>query len=130
MPTLRAQGYSIPSSPPGSLITVEDRGEVWENAHHTIFNSHLGQLMRGLGLQEEGGWGIVRGEVGRCLDGEGGEGEGLGRFLGRERVEYKCFIRMKMEGLYRDVSTLPPPSAELIFLLFCFCSGVGGLKGG
>jgi len=105
MPTLRKQGYDVKSSPPGSLITVDNLIEVWENAHHTIFQSHLNQLLHGLRLQKHGAWAIVREELDKVLKPDASdEARAFYDFIMREKVPYKCFMRMKMQGLYRDVS--------------------------
>lgn len=113
MPTLRQQGYDIRSSPPGSLITVDDLHEVWENVHHTIFQSHLNQIVHGLALRRHGGWAIVREELFKVLKPDSSnEARAFYVFLTREKVPYKCFMRMKMQGLYRDVSLDPFPPCQ------------------
>ena len=103
-PTMLQEGYEVQSSPPGSLILVDDIKELWENCHHTIFQSHLNQFVQALHLPKSRAWAIVRQELAKVLDPEhDGKAKPLYDFLMQEMVPYKCFLRMKMEGLYRDV---------------------------
>ena len=109
MPTLRQHGYDVRTSPPGSLITVDDLAEVYDLAHHSIFNTHLRHLIRSLRLHRSGGWAIVREELAKVLrPEESTTAKDLFTFLMREKIPVKCFIRMKMQGLYRDVRRLSP----------------------
>ncbi|KAL9129991.1 MAG: hypothetical protein Q9217_001713 [Psora testacea] len=118
MPTLRSQGYDITTSPTGSLILTDDIQECWELAWHTLFGSHLTQIMRALGLHVDGGWRLVRAALERVMEMEAVEGHeedvagalarktALFEFLTAKKVPYKGFLKMKLEGLYRDVRTL------------------------
>ncbi|KAL4970310.1 IucC family-domain-containing protein [Aspergillus stella-maris] len=120
MPTLREQGFDkdiMRSIPPGAATLTDDLSDVWSKTHHSLFQNHLGQLIVALGLDGRGGggWGIVREEVQRILcPAANGNGEGLidagceerarqlcGFLLG-ETMPFKCFLRMRMEGKYRD----------------------------
>jgi siderophore synthetase component len=105
MPTLHSQGHRLDDVMPGSAITTDDIHGVWSKAHHTIFQSHLGTLLYALGLEHEGGWAIVREEMTKVLS-HGGDkvGRELIEFFLQKNMPFKCFIRMKLEGLYRDVS--------------------------
>ncbi len=103
-PILSQQGYKVKSSPPGSLIFTEDMRELWENCHHTIFQSHLNQLIQALGLQKSNAWAIVRQLLKEVLVDE--KAKPLVDYLTQDMVPYKCFMRMKMQGLYRDVRKL------------------------
>lgn len=103
-PTLLQEGYEVKSSPPGSLILVKDMDELWENCHHTIFQSHLNQFVQALHLPRRRAWAIVRQELIRVLNPEQNDkAKPLYDFLTQDMVPYKCFLRMKMQGLYRDV---------------------------
>lgn len=103
-PTLAKHGHEVKSSPPGSLILTNNMRELYENCHHTIFQSHLNQLIQALHLRKRRAWGIVREEVAKELDPERNEpARGLYEFLMQDTVPLKCFLKMKMEGLYRDV---------------------------
>ncbi|KAL8785633.1 MAG: hypothetical protein Q9195_008553 [Heterodermia aff. obscurata] len=103
-PTLAQQGYEVKSSPPGSLILTDNMVELWENCHHTIFQSHLNQLVEALRLRKSRAWAIVRQELLKELDPDrNAQAKQLYEFLTQTMVPYKCFLRMKMQGLYRDV---------------------------
>jgi siderophore synthetase component len=112
MPTLRSQGYDLHTIPPGAATTTDDLHDVWSKVHHSLFQNHIGHLVVALGLEEDGGWEVVRDEVRRVLFPNGrGKGcglhaEGLYGFLMEETMPFKCFLRMRMEGKYRDVSIL------------------------
>ncbi|KAL4955992.1 ferric iron reductase FhuF-like transporter-domain-containing protein [Aspergillus filifer] len=120
VPTLREQGFDkdiMHSIPPGAATLTDDLKEVWSKTHHSLFQNHLGQLIVALGLDGRGGggWGIVREEVqGILCSAEHSDGKGLiypdyeerarqlcGFLLG-ETMPFKCFLRMRMEGKYRD----------------------------
>jgi len=114
-PILFQQGYEVKSSPPGSLIFTEDMRDLWENCHHTIFQSHLNQLIQALGLQKSSAWAIVRQLLKEVLDHE--KAKPLFDYLMHDMVPYKCFMRMKMQGLYRDVHNLALPPFELVLII-------------
>lgn len=102
MPTLHSQGYRLDTMPTGSAITSYDLSEVWNKMHHAVFQNHLGPLISALKLHDQGGWAIVREVVREVLSSE--EGEELLRFILKETMAFKCFLRMSMAGKYRDVS--------------------------
>jgi len=114
-PTLLQHGYEVKSSPPGSLIFTDSMQELWENCHHTLFQSHLNQLIQALGLQQSSAWAIVRQLLEEKLDHE--QGKPLFDYLTQDMVPYKCFMRMKMQGLYRDVRNLALYPFELVLML-------------
>ncbi|KAL8775645.1 MAG: hypothetical protein Q9209_000141 [Squamulea sp. 1 TL-2023] len=106
-PTLSLQGFEVKSSPPGSLILTDNVVELWESCYHTIFQSHLNQLIQVLRLRKERAWAIVRQELEKELNpGENKRAKPLYDFPMQDMVPYKCFLRMKMQGLYRDVGSL------------------------
>jgi len=112
MPTLHGKGYQLLSALPGSSSTTNEREEVWDILHHTIFNIHLNHLVQSLGLHGEGGWTVVREELDRVIEMIGaGPMDELRAFLTRDTVHFKAFLKMKMSGLYRDVSRR----------MICFC---------
>ena len=58
-----------------------------------------------MGLERDGGWGIVREVLGGVLEGEKeGMGREVGEYFMQDTMPFKCFLRMRMEGKYRDVS--------------------------
>ena len=108
MPTLRQQGYELRSALPGNVIETDDRTKVWGRTHHALFQVHLNQLIRALRLQHDGGWGIVREELRRFVDVEmenGAVAKEMEEFFLEKTMPMKCFLSMRMEGIYRTVSS-------------------------
>lgn len=114
-PTLNASiASSSPSSPPFEFlpehcIVTSTVQEAAKKLYHTLIHNQLQRLIRVLGLYYDGrGWEIVRREIERNVGRDTWlwtvwmEGEG-GRI---ESVQGKCLLRMKMQGLYRDVSCI------------------------
>ncbi|KAJ3805063.1 IucC family-domain-containing protein [Lentinula lateritia] len=94
----------------GHSILAPSLEEVYTRLYHTLIHNHLQQLIRVLELHYDGtGWEVVRGCFGEVVGRE--EREGRGRVLweawmgsdkeNRETVEGKCFMRMRMQGMYR-----------------------------
>ncbi|KAL2811266.1 hypothetical protein BJX63DRAFT_444294 [Aspergillus granulosus] len=103
MPTLRAQGYDLHTIPPGAATMTDDLHDVWSKVHHSLFQNHIGHLIVALGLEEDGGWGIVRNEINAVLlSSDAPHAMHLYEFLTAETMPFKCFLRMRMEGKYRD----------------------------
>lgn len=112
-PTLNASiSSSLSSSPfeflPEHCIVTSTVQEAAKKLYHTLVHNQLQRLVRVLGLHYDGrGWEIVRREIERNVGRDTWlwkvwmEGEG-GRQV--ESVQGKCLLRMKMQGLYRDVS--------------------------
>jgi siderophore synthetase component len=115
MPKLHSQGFDLPSIPPGSAITSHNLHDVWNKVHHSLFQNHLGQLIIALGLEERGGWAVVREELENVVrPGESQEAADLWAYFVQDKMVFKCFLRMKMEGKYRDVSF---PFRDLVVLI-------------
>lgn len=90
----------------GHSIVAADLDDVYTRMYHTVFHNHFQQLIRVLGLHYNGrGWAVVR--------------EQLKEFIPREHPLYdawlsperktlpgKCFLRMRMSGMYRFVCIL------------------------
>lgn len=75
--------------------------QVYDLIYHTAIQCHLHSLIRALDLHYNGkGWQIVRDNLCRIVPID----SGLYHFFTKPRVELKCFVKMKMQGLYRDVS--------------------------
>jgi siderophore synthetase component len=105
MPTLNRQGFFLNSIPAGSAITSSDLRDVRDKVHHSLIQNHLGLLIVSLQLTDKGGWAVVREELKKILSSEeGDEVKELYNYLFGEVMFFKCFLRMKMEGKYRDVS--------------------------
>ncbi|KAL2862583.1 ferric iron reductase FhuF-like transporter-domain-containing protein [Aspergillus lucknowensis] len=117
MPTLRSQGYDLHTIPPGAATMTDDLHDVWSKVHHSLFQNHLGSLIVALGLEEDGGWEIVRNEVKAILQPADGSGSASARdlyeFLTAETMPFKCFLRMRMEGKYRDYVERKLPNVVL-----------------
>ncbi|KAL4732808.1 IucC family-domain-containing protein [Aspergillus similis] len=115
-PTLRDQGYNVDWEIPGSLTLSNDLHSVWNLASHTLLQCHVPGLLYAFRLENHGGWEVVRDELEGVLG-------GFGRRVGRELFEYLCsetvvmksFLRMLMEGMYREnvELTVPNPLAWL-----------------
>lgn len=109
MPTLRERGYTLYSALPDSFVTTDIREEAWDILHHTLFNNNINHLIQSLGLHRNGGWAIVREELNKVIDGSPvGPRKELLEYLSKDQVHLKCFLKMKLEGLYRDVSFVFP----------------------
>ena len=88
-------------------IIAEDLHDVYTRMYHTVFHNHLQQLIRVLGLHYNGrGWAIVRDLLEDLIP----KSHGLySAWLLPERktLPGKCYLRMRMSGMYRFVSVLP-----------------------
>ncbi|KAJ9492867.1 hypothetical protein VN97_g360 [Penicillium thymicola] len=104
-PTLRQQGVSFDAMFPDWAVMTEDMKEVWGKVHHSLLQNHVGYLLDALQLQKHNGWGIVRDVLEEVLTRLGDNG--LYEFCMKETIPFKCFLRMRMEGKYRDVSYFP-----------------------
>ncbi|KAJ3920117.1 IucC family-domain-containing protein [Lentinula edodes] len=94
----------------GHSILAPSLEEVYTRLYHTLIHNHLQQLIRVLELHYDGtGWEVVRVCFGEVVGREEREGRGRGlweAWMGsdkerRETVEGKCFMRMRMQGMYR-----------------------------
>jgi Ferric iron reductase FhuF-like transporter len=102
-PTLRASTGVPFAFLPGHCVVSATPQEAAKKLYHTLVHNHLQRLVRVLGLHYSGvGWEIVR----TCM------GDVVGRdswlwdvWMGEDAasVPGKCLLRMKIEGLYRNV---------------------------
>ncbi|KAF5366545.1 hypothetical protein D9758_008969 [Tetrapyrgos nigripes] len=89
---------------PGHSILAPDLEDVYARTYHTVIHNHLQQLIRVLGLHYNGkGWEVVRRRFGEVVGRESGL---WGSWMGSEGEETKtfpgkCFMRMRMQGMYR-----------------------------
>ncbi len=106
MPTLRRQGYDLYKALPGNCNQISEITESWTKMHHTLFQCHLHHLIESLQLHLAGGWAIVREELRTFLNEAEDQttAKRLGDFFFRETMSLKCFIKMRIKGIYRDVS--------------------------
>lgn len=108
IPTLNSQGFFLNSIPAGSAITSVNLRDVRDKVHHSLIQNHLGMLIVSLHLDEMGGWAIVRDELKKVIRPDESEvAKELYQYFFDETMFFKCFLRMKMEGKYRDVSGQP-----------------------
>ena len=89
---------------PGHSIVADTLEDVHTRLYHTLIHNHLQQLIRVLGLHYNGmGWEIVRRRLREHIP----EGHELARlWLSPETATLpgKCFMRMRLQGMYRTVS--------------------------
>ncbi|TFK40141.1 IucC family-domain-containing protein [Crucibulum laeve] len=85
----------------GHSIVAPDLEDVYTRMYHTVIHNHLQQLIRVLGLHYNGlGWAIVR----RHLEAHIPRDHALyAAWLSPDRKTFpgKCFLRMRMSGMYR-----------------------------
>jgi Ferric iron reductase FhuF-like transporter len=99
---------------PNHCIVTKTREEAAAKLYHTLVQNHLQRLARVLGLHYLGeAWDVVRGHLAREMVRQGENGRWLYDVWMREgavSVEGKCLLRMKLVGVYRDVSVSLFPS--------------------
>ncbi|TFK75105.1 hypothetical protein BDN72DRAFT_892460 [Pluteus cervinus] len=85
----------------GHSIIAEDLDDVYTRMYHTVFHNHFQQLIRILDLHYNGvGWALVRQRLEEAIP----HGHPLrDAWLSPERktLPGKCFLRMRMSGMYR-----------------------------
>ncbi|KAJ5613865.1 hypothetical protein N7528_007519 [Penicillium herquei] len=99
-PTLRSQGVNFDAMYPGWSAMTESMEDVWGKVHHSLLQNHVGYLLDALHLQKHGGWAIVREVLEQVLATL--PNTGLYDFYMKDTMPLKCFLRMRMEGKYRD----------------------------
>ncbi|KAF8640221.1 hypothetical protein AX16_010118 [Volvariella volvacea WC 439] len=85
----------------GHSTVTETVDEVYTRMYHTMFHNHLQQLIRILGLHYNGvGWGVVRKHLREAIP---HDHPLYDAWLSPERKTFpgKCFMRMRMSGMYR-----------------------------
>ncbi|KAJ3720377.1 IucC family-domain-containing protein [Lentinula raphanica] len=85
----------------GHSIIAPDLDDVYARMYHTVIHNHLQQLIRVLGLHYNGkGWEIVRSNLVAIIPRDHALYEA---WLAPERKTFpgKCFMRMRMQGMYR-----------------------------
>jgi siderophore synthetase component len=88
----------------GHSIIAPDLDDVYARMYHTVIHNHLQQLIRILGLHYNGkGWAIVRKHLKAQVPRDHSLYES---WMSPERKTFpgKCFMRMRMQGMYRFVS--------------------------
>ncbi|RKP14784.1 IucC family-domain-containing protein, partial [Piptocephalis cylindrospora] len=84
---------------PGSFTKANDIKEVYGVAFHTLIQNHLQALIRALDLHYSGeGWKITRDLFATYIPSH----DPLWDYFMAPMVDLKCFVSMKLDGLYRD----------------------------
>ncbi|KAJ2856464.1 hypothetical protein GGI22_003810 [Coemansia erecta] len=84
---------------PDSCTDAQSMYEVYDLAYHTLIQCQLHRLVRALKLHYQGnGWAIVR----KAFEQRVPEAHPLRCAWYQESFDLKCFITMKVDGLYRD----------------------------
>ncbi|KAH8887246.1 hypothetical protein GQ53DRAFT_796431 [Thozetella sp. PMI_491] len=105
IPTLKSRGIELKTAVPGAVTLTEDLDEIWDRAYHDLLVNHLGGFIRGLGLRQSGGWSIVRNELVACLSCcTNPLAAQLLEYFTQKTIRRKAFLRMKLAGVYRNVS--------------------------
>ncbi|KAF7980049.1 hypothetical protein HWV62_39816 [Athelia sp. TMB] len=95
---------------PNNCNDAPDLQEVHSKAFHALIQTHLYRLIRALDLHsaKEGyvGWKVVRAALERRLP----SGELRRDWLETATAHYKCFLRMRIGGLYRDYVYMDIPN--------------------
>jgi siderophore synthetase component len=102
-PTLLASTGVALDALPGESIIAETLDDVYKRMYHTMIHNHLQQLVRMLGLHYNGkGWQVIRARLREAIP----RGHLENAWLGEEAktIAGKCFMRMRMLGLVRNVS--------------------------
>ncbi|KAJ2054832.1 hypothetical protein GGH13_008065 [Coemansia sp. S155-1] len=99
LPTFTSStGADIPMLP-NSTTEAQSMYEVYDLAYHTLVQCQLHRLVRALQLHYQGnGWAIVRKSFERRVPAS----HPLRKAWYQESFDLKCFITMKLDGLYRD----------------------------
>ncbi|KAI9929654.1 hypothetical protein MW887_001129 [Aspergillus wentii] len=115
VPTLESQGICFASLPPGGAVLTDNMENVWSKVHHSLLQNHVGLILTSLGLERNGGWGVVRDALSSVLKPEqGGTRETLYEYFLKDTMPFKCFLRMRMAGKYRDYVEREVPNVLLI----------------
>ncbi|OQE21277.1 hypothetical protein PENSTE_c012G04829 [Penicillium steckii] len=115
VPTLKQKGVDFSSIPSGSAVMTDNLHNVWSKVHHAVVQNHIGSLLGALGLDEPSGWTIVRDTLSAVLRPEKSvPGKEVYDFFLGDTMPFKCFLRMRMEGKYRDYVEREIPNVLLM----------------
>ena len=102
--TLRASTHTDFEFLPGHCVVTASLQEAAKKLYHTLVFNHLQRLARSLGLHYDGtGWALLRKHLEAKIPQDSWLWEVWMRDDARS-VSGKCLLRMKLAGLYRDVS--------------------------
>ncbi|KAJ5095260.1 hypothetical protein N7532_007551 [Penicillium argentinense] len=105
--TLREKGFNVDWMHPNGRILTDDREFIWQQTHHTVIQSHVGNVLHALRLETNGGWAIVREELTHILI-ERDRSETKKKvyeYMTREFMDVKCYFDMRIKDT-RLVSNL------------------------
>ncbi|KAI8140145.1 IucC family-domain-containing protein [Fennellomyces sp. T-0311] len=96
---------------PNSPVAAKSMDNVYNSLYHTLFSNHLQRMIRVLGMHHNGrGWQMVRQYFSELVS----SSDPMYRyFMEQEKILGKCFVLMKIEGLYRDHIYRPKPNLIL-----------------
>ena len=113
VPTLKSHGVKFDSLPPGGATLTDNLQNVWSKVHHSLLQNHVGLLLEALGLENHGGWAITLETLSTVLGlSQDSPGAELLEYFTKDTMPLKCFLRMRMESKYRDVSVLVPSAFQ------------------
>jgi siderophore synthetase component len=96
---------------PDSYSCAKTEHEILDLAYHTLIQVHVNPLVRALGLHADGsGWSIVRDTFKRHCP----PNTSLYAYFMGPSVQFKCFVKMKFQGLYRDYLYESIPNVMLL----------------
>ncbi|KAJ5175036.1 IucC family-domain-containing protein [Penicillium canariense] len=115
VPTLRDHGVAFDSLPSGSATLTDNLQNVWSKVHHSLLQNHVGLLCGALGLENHGGWAITLETLTAVLmPDKRSLGKDLFEYFTKDTMPFKCFLRMRMEGKYRDYIEREVPNSLLL----------------
>eukprot|EP00732_Lithocolla_globosa_P003325 Lithocolla_globosa_v1_NODE_2619_length_1930_cov_39.573867.p1 type:complete len:560 gc:universal NODE_2619_length_1930_cov_39.573867:45-1724(+) len=96
---------------PGSAPLADSMDDLWHKFVHTLFQHHLHRLIRALDLHYSGeGWAITRQELEKVCEIQDKEHPKVYNMLVAPVSDFKCLLKMRMEGKYRDYLFRPIPN--------------------
>ncbi|KAL4888890.1 IucC family-domain-containing protein [Aspergillus ambiguus] len=104
-PTLQGQGFPVDWERQKERFLYESMDKVVDLVDHALIQNHIGNMLHALNLERSGGWNIVREELTKTLKPElGGIRRRIYDYLLKERMLFKCFFKMRFEGIEGWVS--------------------------
>ncbi|KAK0235809.1 IucC family-domain-containing protein [Armillaria nabsnona] len=98
---------------PGHCVVTSTTEEAYPKFYHTLIHNHLQRLIRLLGMHYNGcGWEILRRHLNSIIPADH-ELRKVWLDPGSDTVSGKCLMRMRLQGLYRDMVFSPFPNLIL-----------------
>lgn len=106
-PTFLRSGHNLHELPEGSPHLSETVSKPWNKVHHSIIQDNVGPILHMLGLEQHGGWCIVREELENVLDPlENPDAKALWEYFTQEKMAIPRFMGMRLIGRYVEASLL------------------------